>query len=144
MKQRLIIFSFIIAIAILFGGFMITPEPPPSATYDLKIVKVDDKVWRVVDASDYSKRTVKVKRNDTIVWEATGTDAYFQFSNKLFNPVSESDSLVGGYTKFLEDGKKLKLKVKDDAPLITEVYAVFCTADNVFAQGDSPPKIVIE
>ena len=111
MKQRLIIFSLIIAIAILLGGFMITPEPPPSATYDLKIIKVD-KVWRVVDASDYSKRKVKVKRKDIIVWEAAGTDVYFQFSNKLFDAVGEADSLAGGYTKFLEDGKKLKLKVK--------------------------------
>ena len=143
MKKRLIISSLSIAFALLLGGFISNPEPPPASTYDLKIVKVDD-VWRVVDASDYSKRSVKVKRNDKIVWEAEGTDVYFQFSNKLFDAVGEADSLAGGYTKFLEDGKKLKLKVKDNAQLGVEVYAVFCTADGVYAQGDSPPKIVIE
>jgi len=143
MKQRLIIFSISIAFVLLLGGFLINPGPPPASTFDLKVVKIDD-VWRVVDATDYSKRTIKVKRKDTIVWTAEGTDAYFQFSNDLFNPVEAGDSLGGGYTKFLKDGKKLKLKVKDDAPFGTEVYAVFCTADGVYAQGESPPKIVIE
>jgi hypothetical protein len=127
----------------MLGGFVTNPEPPPAATYNLKVVKVDG-VWRVVDASDYSKRKVKVKRKDKIVWKAEGSDVYFQFSNKLFNAVDEADTLSGGYTTFLRDGRKLKLKVKDDAPSGTYEYAVFCTADGVFAQGESPPKIVIE
>ena len=55
-----------------------------------------------------------------------------------------ADSLIGGYTKFVRDGKKLKLKVKDDAPTSTYEYAVFCTADGVFAKGESTPKIIIE
>jgi hypothetical protein len=110
---------------------------------DLKVVKVDD-VWKVVDASDYTKAEVKVKKKDTIVWTADGTDTYFQFPGRLFNPSGEADSLADGYTKFLRDGKKLKLKVKDDALAGTYIYAVFCTANGEFAKGDTPPKIIIQ
>jgi len=87
---------------------------------------------------------VKVKKKDTIIWTAEGTDVYFQFPDALFNPEGAADSLTEGYTKFLKDGKKLKLKVKDNAAPGTYEYAVFCTADGVFAKGESPPKIVIE
>lgn len=143
MRNKLLILltgSFLLML--LLGMYVVAPSPP-AKEYELKIVKVDG-VWKVVDASDYSKSKVKVKRKDTIVWTADGTDAYFQFSTRIFNPVGEADSLVDGYTKFLKDGKKLKLKVKDDAPIGIEIYAVFCTAGQVFAKGESPPTIVVE
>ena len=54
------------------------------------------------------------------------------------------DSLKSGYTKSLKEGKKLKLKVNDDALEGTYEYAVFCTTDDVFATGGSPPKIIFE
>ena len=131
-------------ILILFlTGFFILPISPASKTYDLAIIKIGDN-WKVVDANDHAKTKVKVKKEDTIVWSVSGTDAYFQFPLELFDAVSSADSLKNGYTKFVKDGKKLKLKVKDDAPAGTYEYAVFCTADGVFAEGDSPPKIIIE
>ena len=127
----------------LYVGFTVVPDSTPANKYKLKVIKIDGE-WKVVDASDYSKTHVKVKQNDTIVWTVAGTNTYFQFPAKLFNPVGIADSLIGGYTKFVRDGKKLKLKVKDDAPAGIYEYAVFCTADGVFAIGESPPNIVIE
>jgi len=143
MRNKLFVPIAGIAALTLFFGFLLAPAPPAPKTYELKVVKVEE-VWRVVDATDYSKAKVKVKKKDTIVWTAEETDTYFQFPANLFNPVRAADSLIDGYTKFVRDGKKLKLKVKDDAPAGTYEYAVFCTADGVFAQGESPPKIVIE
>jgi len=143
MRNKLIVLIAGIVAVTLFFGFLLTPAPPALKTYELKVIKVEG-VWRVVDATDYSKRKVKVKKKDTIVWTVEETDTYFQFPAKMFNPVGKADSLIEGYTKFVRDGKKLKLKVKDDAPAGTYEYAVFCTADGVFAQGESPPKIVIE
>jgi len=128
---------------LLLTGFFILPASNPSKDYDLAVVKIGD-TWKVVDANDHAKTKVKVKKKDTIVWSINGTDAYFQFPAELFDAVSSADSLKNGYTKFVKDGKKLKLKVKDDAPAGTYEYAIFCTADGVFAEGDSPPKIVIE
>lgn len=143
MKRGLIISVLSIILMMLSVGFVVVPDSPPAKKYELKVIKVDGE-WKVVDATDYSKSKVKVKKKDTIIWTVAGSDAYFQFPANLFNPVNEADSLVEGYTKFVRDGKKLKLKVKDDAPAGTYEYAVFCTADGVFAKGESPPKIVIE
>ncbi len=143
MKAKLTILltgSFLLMVLL---GMYFVPPSPPAKDVDLKIVKVEG-VWKVVDASDSTKTMVKVKKKDTIIWTAEGTDTYFQFPAKLFNAVGKADSLADGYTKFLKDGKKLKLKVKDDALAGTYDYAVFCTADGEFAQGESPPKIVIE
>ncbi len=143
MKTKLgILLSGSFLLMVLLGLYLV-PASPPAKQYDLKVVKVDSE-WKVVDASDYTKSKVKVKKKDTIIWTAEGTDTYFQFPNKLFNPVGGEDSLYDGYTKFLKAGKKLKLKIKDDAPAGIYEYAVFCTADGKFAEGESPPKIVIE
>jgi hypothetical protein len=143
MRNKLFLLIAGIAAITLFFGFLLAPAPPAPKIYDLKVVKVEG-VWRVVDASDYSKKKIKVKKKDTIVWNVEGTNAYFQFSNSVFNPISVSDSLRNGSTKFIADGKKLKLKIRDDAPVGPQVYAVFCSEDGVFAQGESPPRIVIE
>lgn len=143
MKRGLIISILSIVLMMLYVGFIVVPDSPPANKYELKVIKIDGE-WKVVDASDYSKTRVKVKQKDTIVWTVAGTNTYFQFPVKLFNPVGTADSLIGGYTKFVRDGKKLKLKVKDDAPAGTYEYAVFCAADGVFARGESPPNIVIE
>ncbi len=124
MRNKLFLLIAGIAAITLFFGFLLAPVPPGSTVYELKVVKVDG-VWRVVDASDHSKAKVKVKKKDTIVWTVKGTNAYFQFSNSVFNPSGVSDSLRNGSAKFIRDGKKLKLKVRDDAPVVPQVYAVF-------------------
>ena len=117
--------------------------PQAEITVNLSIIKVDG-VWKVVQASDHKNFKVKVKKNTKIVWTAHGSDVSFQFPNYLFSPVGAEDSLIGSSTKFLKSGKKLKLKVKSNAPAGTFEYAVFCTTDGSFAIGGSPPKIIIE
>ncbi len=87
---------------------------------------------------------MKVKKKDKITWIVEGTHSYFQFPLELFDPVDAEDSLKSGYTKFLKEGKKLKLKVNDDALEGTYEYAVFCTTDDVFEVGGSPARIIIE
>jgi hypothetical protein len=143
MRGKLTVPITSIFLIIFFAGYLILLAQPAPKKYELVIMKVDND-WKVVDATDYSKTKVKVKKKDTIVWTLKGTDASLQFPDKLFNAVDPEDSLHNGYTKFLKDGKKLKLKVRDDALSGTYEYAVFCIKDGVFARGDSPPKIVIE
>lgn len=142
MRNNLFVLIAGIAVTALFFGFLLACTPPASIKYELKVTKVEG-VWRVVDASDYSKTKVKVRKKDTIVWTVDSTDAYFQFPANLFKPVVSADSLIDGYTKFVRDGKKLRLKVKDDALAGIYEYAVFCTADDVYAKGESPPRIII-
>jgi hypothetical protein len=143
MRNKLAILISGLFLFMLLMGLYILPSSQAPKVRELEVVKVDD-VWKVVDATDYTKTEVRVKKKDTIVWNLNGTDASFQFPIGLFNPVSNEDDLQNGYTKFVKDGKKLKLKIKDDALTGTFEYAVFCIADGVFATGDSPPKIIIE
>jgi hypothetical protein len=143
MKVKLTLIFIGFCLIVLSAGFFRPQAPPPPNSVDLIIMKVGD-VWKVVDATNHKKIAVHVKKKDTITWTVQGSNAYLQFPDKLFNPVGKEDSLKNGYTKFLKSDKKLKLKVKDDAVPGTYEYAVFITTDGVFAQGDSPPKIIIE
>lgn len=137
------IFLLIIFASLFFAGFVFMSFQDAPKKYNLVIVKVKND-WKVADETDYTKTRVSVKKKEIIIWTAKGTDAYLQFPGKLFNAVDAEDSLKNGYTKFLKDGKKLKLKVKDDALAGTYEYAVFCTKDGAYATGDSPPRIVIQ
>jgi hypothetical protein len=143
MNHKPKIFFFIIFASLFFAGFIFVSLQDAPKKYNLVIVKVKND-WKVADETDYTKTRVSVKKKEIIIWTAKGTDAYLQFPGKLFNAVDAEDSLKNGYTKFLKDGKKLKLKVKDDALPGTYEYAVFCTKDGTYATGDSPPRIVIQ
>lgn len=145
MKNKLIIFLATISILLFYAGYLVeTPymEQPPASKYELKIKKIGG-VWKVLDSNNKTK--VRVKGGDKITWTAEGSDVAFQFpSAKYLLPESKQDSLIGGYTKYLKDGKKLKMKIKDDAKNDTIVYAVFVIKDGVFAEGGSPPRIIID
>ena len=143
MNGKLFILIACIVLPIVFAGFLKLPIQSEPKKYNLVISKVNGE-WKVTDATDYTKTKIRVKKKETIIWTANGTDVYLQFPDKLFNAVDPEDSLKNGYTKFLKNGKKVKLKVRDDVLAGTYEYAVFCTADGVFATGDSPPKIIIE
>ena len=109
---------------------------------DLKIIKIKN-VWKVVPSVRTSKKAVYAAAGDTVTWSAVGTDAHFQFPMNIFTPANRAHLLVGGYTKSLKDGKLLKLKIKNNAKPGEVVYAVFCTPDNLFAEGSTPPKIIV-
>ena len=140
-KLKIILAGSIIMMLAL--GMSTINTSPPSNTVNLSILKVDG-VWKVVQSADHKNFKVKVKKNTKIIWTAHGSDVSFQFPNFLFSPVDAQDTLISSSTKFLKNGKKLKLMVKSYAPSGTFEYAVFCTTDGAFAIGGSPPKIIIE
>jgi hypothetical protein len=102
--------------------------------HHLSITKVHNK-WKVVDSVDTSRTAVSAKRGERIVWEADGSDVYFQFMD---------DKLFGDYTRSLKANQRLVMVVGNGARSGEHPYAVFCVADNEYATGDSPPKIIIE
>lgn len=99
------------------------------------LVKKINGTWKVVDAADSSKTSVKAKRGYKITWTAEGTDVYFQFMD---------DKLVGKFKNALKDGKSISLNIGPNAKTGDNSYAVFCTADMEFAEGNSPPVIIVE
>jgi hypothetical protein len=143
MKVKFVLLIIGIFLPVLLSGFLLQPNSPLPNTIELKVVKINN-VWKVIDATDPKIKEIKAHKKDTIIWTVEGTNASFQFPEGLFDPVGSADSLTNGYTKFIKNGKKLKLKIKYNALPGTYEYAVFCTKDGVFARGDSPPKIIIQ
>jgi len=91
--------------------------------------------WKVHDREDKAKTNVRAKTGEQITWEATDSDIYFQFPDA---------SVFGEHTMMVEKGRKLTLTVGPNATSGEHHYAAFCYDDKIFAEGDSPPKIVIE
>ncbi|MFP8490255.1 hypothetical protein ACKGJO_14320 [Gracilimonas sp. Q87] len=110
-------------------------------TYSVK--KIDTK-WYVVNEQNKAM-PIEANRNDDIEWAAEGSDMVFQFPQELSVYFTKEDgSTVGtGYYIEVKDGKKLKLKVKNDAPLGRYVYSVLVKKDGTFAEGSSPPILII-
>lgn len=114
----------------LFAG---EPQKAPKE-HPLHIKKMNTK-WRVVDALDSTKTLVIALKGDTIVWQALGSDAYFQFGDS---------TVFGTYNASIKAGQKLTLTVLPTAAPGRYPYATFCVRENEFARGDSPPVIIIQ
>ena len=119
---------------------------------NLTIKKVNNE-WKVVDESNATQ--VKAKTGDKVTWTAVGTNAYFQFiEGKLMAKEKDKDkaskkdeakSLAEIYiTNKVAAGESVSFIIRASVAKGKYPYAVFCTADSVFATGDSPPKIIIE
>lgn len=146
MKNKKVIFLASISLLLFYAGYLVsTPsmESPPASKIDLEIKKVGG-VWKVVDGNNKTK--VHVKGGDKITWKAEGSNVVFQFpSKKYLIPETKEDSLSKNNTKKIKaGGKKLKFKISEDAKKDTIVYAIFVIKDGVFAEGGSPPKIIID
>ena len=126
------IFGFVLVT--ILSGFWISQSPPATKQYLLTVIKINH-VWRVVNAAD-SSCTVKVNRNDKIIWTANGTDAKFNFNDAIFDTSSSKF--------YVRNGHKLQLKIKGNTKPGTYQYSVFCIADSVNAIGCSPPVIVVK
>jgi hypothetical protein len=144
MRKKFGIITLSVALIIVVGMVLQSPVnllgQNQSKEHKIAIKKMKNKVtkikeWKVVDAEDSLVTKIKVKKGDEVTWEAHGSDLYFQFMD---------EQLFGGYTYYLEDGKKLKLVVGNKAEARTYKYAVFCIADLEYARGDSPPVIIVE
>ncbi|MFC2139513.1 hypothetical protein ACFLR4_02520 [Bacteroidota bacterium] len=144
MKNKQVIFLAGLAMILFYAGYLVnTPSiVSPPATKDLTIKKIDN-VWKVVDGQNKTK--IHVKGGDKITWLASGSDVTFNFPDaKYLKHETTGEDLPNGYTAPLKNGKKFKLKIKDNAKQDTIVYSVFVNIDSVYAVGSSPPKIIID
>lgn len=91
--------------------------------------------WRPGHKHDPSNIELRTRKGESIVWEADDSDIYFQFHDI---------NLFGAHTMVLKKGEKLVLKVGENAPKGNHVYAAFCLKDREYAEGNSPPIIIVE
>ena len=122
---------------VLFGGMLAgadgprTPEAPP-ANVNVSIKKVGQ-VWKAV-LTGTTNTKVHVTKGQKVIFHAEGSDVYIQFDNA---------TLFGGHDKMIKNGKTLTLGVGQVAKGVY-TYSAFCVGPKVFAQGDSPPKIIVD
>jgi len=122
---------------VLLLGATTAPAPSESTPQGLPTINVSVKkvgeVWKVVQTGT-TNVSVRARKGQKIVFMAEGTDVYFQFDN---------DGLFGGHTKYLKSGNKMTLTVGNVAKG-TYIYAAFCMGPKQFAEGGSPPKIIVD
>ena len=108
-------------------------------------IKKIDTTWFVVDERNNPK-PIEANKNDSIEWTAEGSDMTFQFPvamSTLFT--RENGQSVGdAYIIEVKNGKKLQLKVKANAPAGRYVYSVYVKGAETFAEGSSPPVMIIK
>jgi hypothetical protein len=103
--------------------------------HELACVLGDDDVWRIVDARDMRSTQIEVARGDTVVWYAPeDRDIYFQFM---------TEDLTGVYTEEVRQGESLTLLIGGDAQSGENRYAVFVYDAREYAQGESPPRMIV-
>lgn len=130
---RIITLSFFSFLFLSISGFKPIQDPAViPKVVNVSITKIES-VWKVV-LTGTTNTEVHVIPGQKIVFHAEGTDVYFQF---------DRDSLFGGHKKFIKNGKKLTLGVGKVAKGIY-TYSAFCLGPMEFAEGGSPPKIIVD
>ena len=133
MKTFSILLS-LVAMCLVLAGFTGGPNHPQTPPKDVHLsVKLVGNVWKVV-LTGTTNTVVRVVRGQKIIFHAEGSDVYLQFDN---------DKLFGGNTRTIKNGKTLTLGVGIVAKGVY-TYAAFCTTPMIFAEGDSPPKIIVD
>ncbi|MGB0347350.1 MAG: hypothetical protein ACPGGA_07685 [Balneolaceae bacterium] len=128
---------------LIFGVVSVaTTAPRKKIKYSVKLI---DTTWFVVDENNNPK-AIEADKNDDIEWTAEGSDMTFQFPLSMSTLFTNEDgSPVGdAYVIEVENGKKLTLKVKSDAPSGRYVYSVYVKVGDTFAEGSTPPVMIIK
>ena len=81
---------------------------------------------------------VRAKSGDEITWTHNGGKVTISFPPEGDPFGIEQVTLAPG------GQKSLTVKVTEEVAPGTYPYSVFCAADNEYAEGDSPPRIIIE
>ena len=147
MKTKIVLFTCMV----MLGFVACTPkesnkaEPYTPKTLLFKVQYLQNKNgWYVTDNAN-KPAPINAKRTDTIQWMAIGSDVTFQFPDSLGAYFTDLDPAYSGDDYYLNvtTGKPLKLKVSDTAAIGKLVYAVLVKDSVAFAEGSSPPVIII-
>ena len=108
-------------------------------------VKKIEGTWYVVNEQN-KPLPIEANRKDNIEWTAEGSDMVFQFPERLSIYFTKEDGSSVGDSYYIEvdNGKKLMLKVKDSAPIGNHEYSVLVKVDSSYAEGSSPPVMIIK
>ncbi len=97
--------------------------------------------WQVTDKQGNLASPPQLAPGDTITWRGVDGTGAFQFpSDDLFAELND-------YTASVDQGESLRLTRASSTGIgIPLVYAVYCTASGTpggYAEGGSPPRIIL-
>jgi hypothetical protein len=139
MRHRLFL-PLIVSCTLLFAGLILphalstAPAQDNAHQHRFRIAKLNG-LWKVHDPKDTRTRIIRASAGDDVIWNAGGSDLYFQFPDT---------TLFGANEATVADGDDLTLTVSAGAKPGRYTYSVFCSKENKFATGDSPPIIIIK
>lgn len=109
-------------------------------------VRAEGKAWKVMNIDNKPPSpVVRVTEGEIVSWKSESALA-IQFPDNIatiFEPVAPTDSLEYGSMKNVPANTEFKLKVKKGAKKGPIWYAVYVKKAGIFAQGQSPPVIII-
>ena len=134
MKKLSVISGAAIILGMLVFGFLYKPQ-----TSSAQVIQAGPKNHsRKIDKRNgrWKIDSTRAKKRDYVTFHADGSDMYFQFMDK---------KLFGHYKYQCLNGDSLRLPIKNTAVPGKEYrYAVFVLKEKVYAEGDSPPVIIVE
>ena len=95
------------------------------------VFEVDPKSNKI----EIKKAIEKAKKGEKVTWKATDSDLYFQFMD---------EQLFGTFTLMIKAGETEELVIGSKAKSGINSYAVFHLNEKEFAEGNSPPQIIVE
>ncbi|MDR8390085.1 hypothetical protein NC796_02965 [Aliifodinibius sp. S!AR15-10] len=128
------------------AGVSLLPSETSSSlqTINLRITTDNNNIWRVQDNEGKGKGTFKAKRADRINWLAMKSAMEFRFNKDVSNYLNFADGLfTDGKTQLVDANKRLRVSIKDTAPMDTLIYEVYVVEADTFVVGNSPPRLII-
>ncbi len=145
MGKRILSLSTALVLMFVAVGAMHISETSDKSMAKIKysVKKMGDK-WKVVDERN-RPQPIRAKAKDDIEWRAEGSDMVFQFPAELgpYMQVQEGEYDGDNFVATVKDKKKIRFRVKDNAPVGEYTYSVYVKKGDTYAEGSSPPVIII-
>ncbi len=110
-------------------------EPQTSASeHRFRVGKLNNR-WKVYDSKNPQNRVIVAKKGDKVVWSATGSGIFINFTDETLFGTDEASAA---------EGQEVALTVSPNAKPGRYTYSIFCAKEGKFATGDSPPVIIIQ
>lgn len=144
--KKIVSFVLLGAFCFIAAGYVIdgTSAEELLRTFNVKIEKSNDDVWRVRDNNGNNKGVLRVQGGDDINWHARGSDMVFIFSKDVSEYFEyDEGQFSDGRTQKIENNKKLHIMLKEDAPKGPLPYEVYIINEGKSVVGNSPPRLII-
>jgi len=103
-----------------------------STTHEFEVKNIEG-VWRVFKKGEETESDIIAERNDKIIWRVRESEAQFTFQEEKIFGKKVLKTFI----------RRANAKILHNSPRGTYEYEIFINKDNVYALGQSPPRIIV-